>query len=187
MKKLLTFFVLGTFLTISACINDGDIGPPGPPGPRGPQGVQGEPGESGFVMEWEGITFDATNNYEVTLNYVDSGFDFEGLASDVALVYFLWESDPDEIWRPLPQMIFHPEGLLQYNYDFTSFDTRLFLDADFNLDLLGAIDTDDWVVRVVVVPGEFVNGRIDVSDYNKVEEALGLPDLGDRKSTLRRK
>jgi len=158
-------------------------GPPGPEGPRGPQGPVGESGESGYVFEYENVSFTAPD-YSVLLLYPD---DFEGLASDVALVYFLWDVQDDngtpvEVWRPLPQDVFLDYGSfignLVYNYDHTLNDVRLFLNADFSLDLLEPIDTDNWVVRVVVVPGEFWGGRLDeYPSYEEVEEVFGLPEF----------
>lgn len=176
MKRLFTILVLLGLFGLSACHIEGQ-GPPGPRGPQGPEGPQGVPGESGYVFEWTGVSFTASNNYEVLLTYPS---DFVGYDSDVALVYFLWPTDNsnEDVWRLLPQTVLHPDGLLQYNFDFTKNDVRLFLDANFNLDYLGAVDTDDWVVRVVVVPGDYWNNsRVDFSDYNAVKQMLGLPEL----------
>lgn len=183
MRNLTKLLSAVFFLALWAC-GDGPVGPVGPQGAQGPQGPQGAQGETGFVLEFENINFTGPE-YEIFLDYGD----FEVLPSDVALVYFLWDvqnidGEDVEIWRQLPQTIFHPDGLLIYNFDFAITDIRLFLTADFSLDQLTAVDTDNWVARVVVVPGDFVNtgGRQDFSDYNKVKEILGLPELEDRKS-----
>ncbi|MDX1627695.1 MAG: collagen-like protein [Fulvivirga sp.] len=184
MKSFFTILSLLSLLTFSSCFvgDPGPVGPVGPRGPQGPAGPQGEPGESGFVFEWENVNFTAPE-YQEFLAYPQ---DFEPLNSDVALVYFLWgveniEGEDVEIWRQLPQTLLTENGTLQYNYDFTKYDVRLFLDADFSLDLLTANDTDEWIVRVVVVPGDFWNtsGRkaIDFSDYYEVKEKFGLPDI----------
>ena len=181
MKYLLTIVTLISALTFMAC-----DGPVGPQGPAGFDGVDGADGLVGFVMEWENVDFTASNDYAALLDFND--FDFAALESDVVLVYLLWDVDEntgDEIWRQLQQTLIIPEGILQYNYDFTRFDTNVFLDADFDLGILGALDTDDWVVRVVVVPGEFVSGRkahTSIS-YQELEEKLELPQLANRKTT----
>ena len=167
------------------------VGPQGPQGPEGPQGPIGVAGESGFVFEYTDVDFNAANDYEVYLDYPE---DFEGVDSDVALVYLLWDVTTDgngndlEVWRQVPQTILTSSGLLQYNFDFTKFDVHLFLAAEFDLGLLQPIDTDDWIVRVVVVPGTFWGGRsgVDHSDYNAVKEAYGLPDLGTHTAISRR-
>lgn len=175
MKKYLpVIFALGALSLLGACSGSSEPGPPGPAGPQGPVGPKGADGESGYVFEWEGIDFTGPD-YEVVLPYPDN---FEGLDSDVALVYFLWgvTDNGTEIWRQLPQMIVTADGMLGYNFDFTKYDVRLFLQAEFPLDWLTAPDTDDWIARVVVVPGDFWNsGRIDFTDYKEVEKALGLP------------
>ncbi len=182
MKTLLAHsFILLALLFFSAC-TETVVGPQGPRGPQGNDGAQGIPGESsGIVFEFDGIDFTAGNDYSVFLNYPEN---FDGLVTDVALVYFLWEvqqvnGEDVEIWRLLPQNVLYGDGgILQYNFDFTASDARVFLQANFPLGELGAADTDDWVARVVIVPGDFWdNGRVDVSDYNNVKEMLGLPEI----------
>ncbi len=180
MKYLTTIGCLVSFLTFMAC-----EGPTGPAGPPGLDGVDGARGGTGFVMEWEDVDFTAGNDYTALLDFSD--FAFQGDTSDISLVYFLWEVDTEtglEVWRPLPQTLIIPEGLLQYNYDFTLADVKLFMDADFDLNILGANDTDDWIVRVVVLPGTFVGGRKAASElsYEELAERLGLPEL-KRRST----
>lgn len=155
--KYFTYLIM--IILFSAC-TETVVGPQGARGPQGPQGNDGAPGiqgESGFVFEFDNINFTAGNGYKVLLPYPDN---FEGLTSDVALVYFLWgEENGAEIWRLLPQQIlFDDGGILIYNYDFTGGDASVFLQANFPLAELGAIDTDNWVARVVVVPGRF--GRV---------------------------
>jgi len=179
--KYLIFFAIIPFL-YSSCVNEtGPQGPEGPEGLQGPEGPQGAPGESGFVFEWENVNF-TSPDYEVFLDYPEN---FEGLDSDVTLVYFLWDvqtddnGDPLDVWRQLPQTLLHDNGMLFYNFDHTRIDVRLFLAADFDLSTLSAIDTDEWIVRVVIVPANYWNGRtdIDYSDYNAVKEAYGLREF----------
>lgn len=178
MKTLLSSLIL-SIIVLSSC-TETVIGPRGDQGPVGPSGAAGE---NGYVFEYENIDFTASNNFELLLEYPS---DFEGVNSDVALVYFLWPLEDDldyDVWRPLPQQVLFDDGILQYNFDFTATDVRLFLSANFSLNELAAIHTDGWVARVVVVPGNFWNnGRIDFSDYNQVKEMLGLPDLNVRTS-----
>ena len=175
MKKFIPGAILLSFALLSGCITE--EGPQGPPGPVGPQGPAGVDAENAYVFEYENINFTAPD-YDAILSYPD---DFEGLASDVALAYLLWgvenvDGEDLEIWRPLPQTVLTEFGTLIYNYDFTLNDVRIFLDADFSLDQLGAIDTDDWVARVVVVPGDFwASGRIDSTiGYYELIEMLDI-------------
>lgn len=188
MKNAFLPIYFAVLVSLNACYTTdvGPAGPQGPRGPQGPQGPQGEAGESGYVFEWSEIHF-TSPDYAVLLPYPE---DFEGLDSDVALVYLLWEVDNEgvEIWRQIPTNIFLENGrILQYNFDFTKYDVNLFLDGNFNLDELGGAYTDEWVARIVVVPGNFVNsGRVDFSDYKAVEEALGLPDFPATKAPEKR-
>lgn len=178
MKTIYSITVLALLLSTSC--TETIIGPVGPRGDQGPVGPEGAPGENGYVFEYENIDFTGGNNYEVFLPYPS---DFEGLDSDIAIVYLLWDvqeinGQSVDIWRPLPQQILFTDGTLQYNFDFSKNDVRLFLDANFSLDELTAIDTDGWVARVVVVPGSFWgSGRVDINDYYQVKSMLGLPDL----------
>lgn len=176
--KYLSFFAIIAII-FSSC--EGDPGQQGPVGPEGPEGPQGAPGESGYVFEWENVNF-TSPDYELFLDYPEN---FDGLDSDVTLVYFLWDvqsdsnGDPIDVWRQLPQTVLHENGLLFYNFDHTRIDVRLFLAADFDMSTLSAIDTDEWIVRVVVIPANYWTGRtgIDYSDYSEVKDAFGLPEL----------
>ena len=175
--------LLSSFMFLNSCANEGPIGPPGPQGPEGPVGA---PGESGYVFEYENINFTAGDGYSVPLDFP---LDFEGLDSDVALVYLLWDIQGElEVWRPLPMDIFLDGGSLQYNFDYTKLYVMLYMDGTVDLNTLDAGYTDEWVARVVIVPGEFWNsGKIDFSDYYAVKAALGLPDLKKHKAMTRHK
>jgi hypothetical protein len=188
MKKLVYTILAAIPLLFYSCV--GDEGPVGPQGPEGPEGPQGPPGESGFVFEYENIDFTGPE-YDALLNYPN---DFEGLISDVALVYLLWgvenvDGEDLEIWRQLPQTVIKENGTLVYNFDFTLQDVRLFLEADFPLEQLTAIDTDDWIARIVVVPGDFwaSNRMSEFIDYYDLKEALGLPDLPPHDHVIERR
>ncbi|MFY0688341.1 MAG: collagen-like protein [Cyclobacteriaceae bacterium] len=188
MKTHLLFFT--AILSVSALTSCVDYveGPAGPQGPMGAQGPEGAPGESGYVFEYENITF-TSPSYDVVLDFPSH---FEGLDSDVALVYFLWEvqsieGQNIEVWRQLPQTVFTDDGILTYNFDHTKYDARVFMDANYPLSWLTAFDTDEWIARVVVVPGSFFSsGRVDVSDYSAVKEALGLPDFDKERTPFSR-
>ena len=181
-KLLFVLLLLGLF----SCVDE-TLVVEGPPGPQGIPGATGAQGESGYVFEFSDIDFVAPE-YEVFLPFPD---DFEVLTSDVVLVYFLWDVQEvdgiaTEVWRPLPQTVFTLDGTLQYNFDFTVLDTRLFLDANFPLDWLEARDTDQWVARVVVAPGNFWgSGRLATApSYEEVKSRLGLPEL-DTERTIK--
>lgn len=168
MKGLYTLLIFSS-IALSGCYF-GD-GPRGPRGYDGRDGIDGVDGEESYVFEYE-FSFTAPDYSQLLL----LPNDFAMLDSDVMLVYFLWGvEDGVEIWRALPQTLYFTDGLLEYNYDFTKFDARVFLDGTVNLDGLGADLTDNWIARVVVVPAQF-HGRIDYSDYNAVKEFFDLSD-----------
>jgi hypothetical protein len=188
MKKIINIISIVFALTFIGCV--GDQGPQGPQGEQGPEGPEGPKGDSGFVFEFEDINF-TSPDYDVFLTYPPS---FEGFDSDVALVYLLWgvenvDGVDLEVWRQLPQTVIDERGSLIYNFDFTKNDVRLFLEATFNLDQLEAIDTDNWIARVVVVPGDFwASSRFTgLIEYNDLKEALNLPDLPKHTDIVERK
>lgn len=160
MRKLLMWAMTISILAVQGC-----------EGPMGPQGPQGQDGgiitSSAFELE---VNFTNDDNYEITESY---GFDV--FPSDITLVYILWETDGKDIWRLLPQSVFFDDGVLQYNYDFTDVDVRIFLEGNINLGTLDASWLQNQVFRVVVVPADNV-GRLDYSDYEGVTRMLGLKD-----------
>ncbi len=183
MKNLTRFcqFILLAVMAISCTVTD-----EGPPGPRGPQGPQGPAGEDGGLIvalsyEIPGITFNASNDYQVRVPFPEEDLDLI-FPSDKVLVYFLWEENPDyDLWRPLPQTLFNEYGTYVYNYDFTSFDVNFFMDANFSLNLLGANQTDNWIARVVIVPAEDPvtlrsAASVDYSNYTEVVDYYNIDE-----------
>ncbi|MEP1096968.1 MAG: hypothetical protein ABJG78_17755 [Cyclobacteriaceae bacterium] len=163
MKKLYILFLLFGMMSVSC--NDG------PPGPQGRDGLDGIDGQESFVFDYE-LSFTAPD-YSALLNLPE---DFIMLDSDVVLVYFLWDvQDGVEVWRSLSQQLYFTDGILSYNFDHTKFDANVFLDGTVNFDGLGADYTDNWIARVVVVPGQF-GGRValDYSDYDQVKKFFDL-------------
>lgn len=184
-------FALLMIALAAAC--EGPRGLPGPEGPRGPQGPQGLPGEEAVVIEYDDVDFQGPD-YSVFLP-----FGYETLPSDAVLVYALWgeaqttNGDWIDIWRLLPQTTFQDDGLLNYNYEHTLIDVELFLEADFSIanSSLGPAELEDWVIRVVVVPGQYLsNGRsgikADITDYHAVKEHYKLPELPLRRLKYKR-
>jgi hypothetical protein len=175
MRKITTIFALIGLMAFQAC-----EGPEGPQGPAGPQGVQGTPGAPGAPgapgVNVTGITYEAVvdftqeENWEVILDFPKALKE-----SDVVVTYILWGFSGDRpIWRALPQTIFFPQGPLVYNYDFTEVDIRLFLEGRMDFSTLEDAWTLDQTFRIVVIPSNFPNGRIDVSNYEQVIKTLGI-------------
>ena len=56
--------------------------------------------------------------------------------------------------------------------------------------MLGAEDTDNWIARVVIVPGDFwSSSRIQSGqiEYHELKELLGLPDLPTPELEIKRR
>jgi len=180
MKTITKAVWLGLLISLFSCMEERVV-VEGPIGPVGPQGPAGAPGEIGYVFEYSDIDFNAPD-FEVLLPFPA---DFQVLNTDAVLVYLLWDViDVDgvdtDVWRLVPQTLLTDLGILQYNYDYTVLDTRLFLDAEFDLLNLDDLDTQDWIARVVVLPASFLEGgRMEKSPtYEEVATQLKLPDLG---------
>ncbi len=165
MKKLFTGLLLSGFFIFQSC--EGPPGPPGLPGPAGQDGIN----LLSEVFEVE-VDFTAENGYEAVFEFDPPIFD-----DDVVMVYLEWETiDNNRIWRALPQTIFLEEGVLVYNFDFSTIDFRLFLDPTFEPQLLGIDWTENQVFRIVIIPGEFANARIDLNDYEAVMKLLNATE-----------
>lgn len=168
MKRILLPFLLVTVSFFHAC-----VGPMGPPGLPGPQGPQGQPGVNivGEVFEVT-ANFTAQNNYQEVFSFTPPIFN-----SDVVMAYLEWEvQGGNTIWRALPQTVFHQEGTFIYNFDFTRADFSLFLDSNFEPGLLENFWTRNQKFRIIIIPGEFANARLDLNDYEGVMKLIGATE-----------
>ncbi|TYB76416.1 collagen-like triple helix repeat-containing protein [Bizionia myxarmorum] len=170
MKKLLTI------LFVSALILTSCEGPQGLPGAPGPQGTPGTDGQIEVAPSFEiELDFVASNNFEFFEPY-----GFTTYASDVTLVYMLWEvNNNQDVWRLLPQTVEFSEGTLVYNFDFTQTNVRFFLDGTVDFNSLDVSWTRNQVFRVVVIPA-FNAGKQDFSDLNTVMEAYNITEFEKR-------
>jgi hypothetical protein len=148
-------------------------------GEKGRPGEDGEDGDAllGSVFDIEG-DFTAQDKY--TLFYEFSA-DFKIYDTDVVLVYILWDQetdsngDPIDIWRLLPQTRILDGGILQYNFDYTLADVKVFLDGDIDFNDLLPADTDDQVFRIAVMPAAFVQSKsVDIFDMNSVMKSANI-------------
>ena len=173
MRKILSFISVFAFL-LTAC-----TGPQGPPGFDGYDGQDGEIiASSAFEIE---LDFTEANNYE----FIEA-YGFNVLATDVTLVYVLWETlDGQDVWRLTPQTVQFNDGNLVYNYDFTQTDVRLFLEGSTDFSFLDSSYTQNQVFRIVVVPADNV-GRggdytsVDYSDLALVMELYNITEFPKR-------
>jgi len=150
MKKLLLLLVLSTTVILTSC--------------EGPQGPQGPPGgsELGQVFETT-IDFTNNNNFSKLITFPSDIVVYE---SDVVLVYLLEEvtNGNIDVWSQLPQTYFLDQGTLLYSFDHTFLDVKIFLDANFNLNSLGSVFTDDLIFRIAILPAEYANTDLSMDE-----------------------
>jgi hypothetical protein len=161
MKKAILYSFLALVL-LNSC-----SGPEGPEGPQGPEGIS----VFSNVLEVS-VDFTASNSYEVLLNFPSDWIVYE---ADLVMVYLSYEtisdsSGPINVWRALPQTLLTNEGLLQYNFDHTYKDIRLFMQADYDLNLTTSADRENQVFKIAVIPAQY-------SDLLPHLEELSEPDF----------
>lgn len=166
MKTMKTFvLLLASLFIVSSC-----EGPMGPPGQDGDALI-------GTIFEMEG-DFNASNKYEL---YFDFPQNFEIYNTDVVLVYILWDvvnlnGKNTDVWRLMPQTIvlkdispnYTETDVLQYNFDYTVNDVRIFLETTMNFNDLLPAETQDQVFRIAVLPADFIAGKksAEISDLS---------------------
>lgn len=144
----------------------------GPTGPRGPQGPPGEPGPVGQGFEVQ-ASFSESNDYQEIFAFPDN---VEVLETDIVAVYLLWDVDSEtgnDVWQPLPVSVFFQDGQLQYAFDHTVADVKLFLTGDTDLNTVGDEFTQDQIFRIAVLPVDYVQSNdINLKDINEVMGAI---------------
>jgi hypothetical protein len=157
------YLVLVTALILVSC-----EGPVGPTGPAGTDGVN----IVGEVFEIEG-DFNQAGNFGVSGDY---GFDI--LESDKVLIYRLagLDQDGNDIWKLIPEVVFHNNGIFTYDYDFTFYDYAIYMNGEFDLNTLEAAYTDSQIFRVLIVPADRIDVRMDYSNHEAVLEMLGVKE-----------
>lgn len=158
MRKITALLLI---LFIVSCEgNPGPIGPEGPPGPVG----------QGFEVQ---ASFSQSNDYTQIFAFPD---DIEVLQTDIVAVYLLWEVDPEtgnDVWQPLPVSVFFNDGELQYAFDHSVADVKLFLTGDTDLSTVGDEYTQDQIYRVAVLPVDYVqSNNIDIKNMEEVMNAI---------------
>lgn len=151
MKKITTFILLLSAIFISSC--EGPMGPPGIPGKDGDALI-------GTIFEKEG-DFNASNSYEL---FFDFPKNFDIYDTDVVLVYILWDvvtvnGKQTDMWRLLPQTVILDQGFIQYNFDYTVNDVRIFLETTIPFGDLLPAETQDQVFRIAVLPADFIASK----------------------------
>ncbi len=131
----------------------------------------------GSVFEVKG-DFTTQNNFRLSYEFPKNFILYD---SDVVLVYMLWEQTTNQygkkrdVWRLMPQTIMLENGVLQYNFDYTKRDVRIFLDGTVDFTTLLPAETKDQVFRIVVLPADYaINKSIDLTDYSLLMKSLNI-------------
>ncbi|MGO4905868.1 hypothetical protein [Flavobacterium sp. W20_MBD1_R3] len=97
-------------------------------------------------------SFNSNNNYSSLVT-----FDPPIYSSDSVLVYHLYDVvNGQDVWKLMPQTYyFNDGGELDFNFDYSRFNVKIFLSANFNLNTLESSWTQNQTFRIVIVPASF--------------------------------
>ena len=128
--------------------------------------------------------------FEVQASFTESNdysqiFEFpagiEVFSTDIVMAYLLWDVDPNtgnDIWQQLPVSVFFSDGELQYAFDHTLADIKLFLTGDTDLSTVSNDFTQDQIFRVVILPVEYVQSEnVDLQSPGEVMQAVGEENI----------
>jgi hypothetical protein len=162
--------LIGSLLVIVAVLFTSCLGEQGPPG------VDGET-LLGKIFEITG-DFKTQNNFEL---YYEFPSDFEIYSSDIVMVYILWEVENEtgggtlDVWRALPQTIILNNGVLQYNFDYTLKDVKIFLDGTVDFNTLLPAEKNNQTFRIAIFPAAFAEDKS--FDINNLNKAMNMMDF----------
>lgn len=173
-KNQLTLIAM-VFLTMTIFI--GCTGPQGIPGPPGVPGQDGQDGLLSEVFELQNVNFTLDQNNEYTIYQTLNPNIY---ASDNILIYRMSTTiDPETpVWQLIPRTLFLQQGELDYDYDFSKEDFKIYAGGTFDVALAPTYITNQ-TFRIVIIPGYFSNrmaDKVDFTDYNAVIKAYGLDD-----------
>jgi hypothetical protein len=117
-------------------------------------------------------SFNSANDFTTIVGFNQSLF-----PADVVLVYHLYEVvNGQDVWRPMPQTYYIANGgVIDYNFDFTRTDVKIFMGANFDLNTAPSSWTQNQTFRIVIVPARFL-GVVDKSNYLAVVNTLNIKE-----------
>lgn len=168
MMRKATILLSIIFLASCEINSTGPQGPEGPPGPPGPVG-------QGFEVE---ASFRGSNGYQEIFAFPNN---VEVLSTDIVMAYLLWDVDPStgyDVWQPLPVSVFFNDGELQYAFDHTLTDIKLFLTGDTDLSTVGDGYTQNQIFRVAILPVDYVQSNsINLQNAEEVMQVIDTSSL----------
>lgn len=125
-------------------------------------------------------SFNSNNNYTKLVV-----FDPPIYANDSVLMYHLYEVvNGQDVWKLMPQTYyFNDGGALDYNYDFTRFNAKISLSANFNLNTLASSWTQNQTFRLVIIPDGFAK-TVNKNNIDSVMSALKVSKSEVKKISL---
>jgi hypothetical protein len=188
LKKLLLFASVVLMIAMVSCKgDDGAVGPAGPAGAQGPTGAAGPAGKDGedgtsgssaLIISTGQVDTDSTGGFITGIDDLTPAED-SLLSSSVVLVYLKSQN----VYWPMPGLVlFTGNKFSSYTFVHAVQNKTFFVEL---LATNWGEDQDDAPkrtfqdIRIVIVPGEILSGRLSaeiLKDYNKTIAALGLTD-----------
>ena len=125
-------------------------------------------------------SFSSSNNYSSLVV-----FDPRLYSGDSVLLYHLYDVvNGQDVWKLMPQTYyFNDGGALDFNFDYTKSNAKIFLSANFNLNTLAPSWTKNQTFRVVIIPDGFAKS-VNKNNINAVMSALKVNTGGIKKIDL---
>lgn len=123
-------------------------------------------------------TFNYNNNYSVIVPFKPQIY-----STDSVLLYHLYDVvNGQDVWKLMPQTYyFNDGGALDFNYDFTKFDIKIFLSANFNLNTLETSWTKNQTFRIVIIPDGFAKS-VNKNNIDSVMSAIKVTNIDVHKN-----
>lgn len=189
--------ILAITLGHAACEGpEGPQGEPGPTGAQGPAGPQGPQGESGKAQVFEILVDFEAPNYQFGFNIEDYNDAFETDVvigeSDVVLAFMAIGAVQEKLlWGILPQTFNPTAGQVSYRFANTDEIMVLYMVASAaTFTQLPEDYTVEQYFRLVVIPGEMMNGRTanpptSFKSYEEVAKYYNLTEADVKKISLK--
>lgn len=174
MKKILGLLAIFA-IVLTSCT--GDQGPEGPPGIDAAMPLVFETTQN--------LKYNESNGLWVSDLVFFADNKVTPLPQDVFLAYRLEKTTEsgEDVWSPLPQNFFLPEGTIQYIFNFSvngaaaNNSAEFIIDGNFDLANLDTGYTDKQVFRLVIVPASIAQDLTsDFSNFNAVMKDLNLSE-----------
>lgn len=161
MKKIITILAVIGMFGFQACT--------GPEGPPGQDGLIGEV----YELKNEDFGYNVDDGYNISRTFGET-IGHNIYAADVILIYRLSGTidSSTPIWQLIPRTFYLAQGELDYDFDFSKEDFKIYARGTYDLELTPQY-LDDQTFRIIVVPAEFAS-TVNVNNYLEVINALNL-------------